>query len=233
MRVTTSAPLAIFIQVVCLLSSVVFSVGFAMTRVKSPLHDLCYGYCEEFYHILQIYQISSDSIHIPKLAILIAFLIHLYHTSLYIVLYHFLYQHEKSVATYLPKKQAMSRRRRTAVSFMCDMYFYLVETMTTVIFALTRYLAPPWVSNFVFIAGQCLFLYKNSAQAMSTERPSEIFLMSLEKFGRPFDFCLRRILLFEKYTKKGYTELFCVLTGYSILLCIVLSSFLANIYRDH
>ena len=82
MRVATFPPLAIFIQVVCLLSSVVFSVGFAMTRVKSPLHDLCYGYGEEFYHILQTYKISSDRIHIlsiyiPKLAILFAFLIHL------------------------------------------------------------------------------------------------------------------------------------------------------------
>ena len=112
-------------------------------------------------------------------------IVHILNATIYINMAVFIYKHDKSMARFLGQHEVKRRMRKSAVSFVCDMYYYIMELLTTVSFAIAAYFGPTWLYNFLFLGGQFLFVFKNTFQALSTDGTRAIFLNDLRKIKDP------------------------------------------------
>ena len=117
---------------------------------------------------------------------LIALSAHLCEAAIYMRLWHVLYTHNKSMALILGHEEVKRRIRRSAVSLICDMYYYVVETGTIIILGTLSIYGTTTSLHIYLLFWQFTFPIKNSFQAMSTESVRNIYLRSIYKVGQAF-----------------------------------------------
>ena len=116
-----------------------------------------------------------------QLVFLFALTVHLSEAAIYLTIWKLINRHNKRMATAIGHQAAQKRYRKSAVSLVCEMYFYGVETITTFLLALATSYGSANTYNLVLLAWQFSFPVKNTIQALSTEQTRSIFLLSISK----------------------------------------------------
>lgn len=106
---------------------------------------------------------------------------HLCEAAMYLSLWGVLYRHNVRMASAIGHQEARKRLRKSAVSLVCEMYFYGIETVTSIIFALVTIHESATTYNLVLLAWQFSFPVRNTVQAMSTDQTRHVFAETIYK----------------------------------------------------
>ena len=125
-----------------------------------------------------------QTIPVVQLIFLFAMTVHLSEAIIYLTFWRLLHNHDKRIASAIGHKEARRRFRNSAVSLVCEMYFYVVETLVTLICALAITFGSATTLDKLVLTWQFFFPVRNTIQALSTERTRSIFLQYIPKIFR-------------------------------------------------
>ena len=180
------ACLLLFLSIV--MSVMIGLVFYNLNLKESYAEDLCNGYGPEYMQILMEYKTAINPMEqqntTSSLWYSLVMSIHLFEASLYAMLVHHLYLHNKTMVPLIGPLEVQKRNRKTAISFTCEMYGYFMENVMIVLLILTTNSGLGRNGrNLVVFAWNYEYPIKSVIQACSTHSTRQIFIGALESIN--------------------------------------------------
>ena len=118
---------------------------------------------------------------IPWIVVVFAIGVHLSGAVLYMIVWKVLYNHNKKITSTISRQQAKKRLRKSAVSLVCEMYLYGVDSIILLLLALVINYGSVTCYNLVWIMYQFSFPIRNSIQALSADQTRSIFCNCIDR----------------------------------------------------
>lgn len=149
MSCTQQHYLANGLLVICFVANIFMTIVYTSSLVLPTFaSESCYGYDEEFTHVLTLYTNRKWPVHLVVFATA-AVLQHM-EGVIYFDIFLYIYKHDKTVSAFLIEKQVKRRRKRNALTMSSQIYGYLMEQF--LIYALILIAFPPSKTEVMAIA---------------------------------------------------------------------------------
>ena len=182
--------LATCLLIICLLANTIMTILLVNSIGKTQFMSVCSGTDKDFAEILMTYNMINDPTSIwPRNIVWTIGFLQPIEGSIYFFIFLHTYRHEKTVWPLLTEKSRQCRRKKNALTMICQFYMYVAEQAFIFgIIMVSKYATHSWRLIWFSTFVQAEFAVRCSVQAMAcTETRQELtsLLNKVKQIGVP------------------------------------------------